>query len=340
MARIYAEWEPQSAVIIAWPARDGDFSNLEDVESSYRDIAKAISRFQRLLILCKDSQHQAQIEKKLERNDNIGFCFAEYNDIWLRDTLFVPVEIDQTTVLLNFQFNGWGEKYPFALDKTLSRRLQRTGVFSDTQLVDVDFVLEGGSIESDGCGTLLTTSHCLFNPNRNPQLSHPRIAEQLRHSLGTERIFWLEQAELSGDDTDAHIDTLARFCHPQCIAYTCCDDDTDPHYSSLKTMEQQLQSFRSQQGEPYQLIPLPLPKAVFDADGYRLPANYANFLIINGAVLVPIYDDPKDEIVLARLANGFPDREIIAIPCKPLVHQYGSLHCMTQQLPADVRLIS
>jgi agmatine deiminase len=149
-------------------------------------------------------------------------------------------------------------------------------------------------------------------------------------------VLWLDHGELEGDDTDAHIDMLARFCSPYTIAYTQCTDRSDSHYAGLNAMEKQLGTFTTLEGHPYQLLPLPLPAPVHSADGERLPASYANFLIINGAVLVPVYDDPADAIALKRLTGTFPDRQIIAINCLPLIHQYGSLHCATMQLPAGI----
>ena len=156
--------------------------------------------------------------------------------------------------------------------------------------------------------------------------------------LGAKRILWVEQSNLAGDDTDAHIDTLARFCDANTIAYTSCDDSEDTHYQSLKNMEAQLKSFRTAAGEPYKLVALPMPKPIMDENGQRLPANYANFLIINEAVMVPVYDDPMDKVAIERLTACFPDRQIIPTPCRPLVHQYGSLHCASMQVPAFVTL--
>jgi agmatine/peptidylarginine deiminase len=203
---------------------------------------------------------------------------------------------------------------------------------------DVAFILEGGSVESDGINTIMTTKQCLLNPNRNKGLSQQDIESQLLQQFGAERVLWIDQPNLSGDDTDAHIDTLARFCTADTIAYTSCDDTSDPHYPSLKNMEAQLRDLQTASGTAYHLIPLPMPEAIFDEEGQQLPANYSNFLIINGAVMVPVYEDPNDAIALRRLAECFPKHTIIATPCRPLVHQYGSLHCMTMQFPAIVRL--
>jgi len=341
MIRFPAEWEPQSAVVIAWPHHHGDFDNLSAVEDSYHFIAMAISRFQPLLIICKNGEHQEHIQNQLQHNEQIHYLQADYNDIWVRDTVFLSLEWQHPKAklqLLNFRFNGWGDKYPHEADNALNLALFAHPLFKGLPNASVDLVLEGGSVESDGQGTLLATKNCLFNPNRNPHLSQEAIASQLQNYLGIKRILWVEQDHLDGDDTDAHIDTLARFADAETIAYTSCDDVLDPHYQSLKNMEAQLQAFTRENGEPYRLVALPLPKPIFDEHGQRLPANYANFLFINSAVLVPVYDDANDAVALDRLANCFPDREIIATPCRPLVHQYGSLHCASMQIPAFVTL--
>ena len=341
MIRFPAEWEPQSAIIMAWPHATGDFSNLSAVEDSYHFIATAITRFEPLLILCKDGEHQQHIQAQLSGVPDIHYIQADYNDIWLRDTVFLSLEWQHpkvSTQLLNFSFNGWGNKYAHQADNDLNLHLFAHPIFQGHPNATLDLVLEGGSIESDGQGTLLTTKNCLFNPNRNPHLSAAAIAGELQNYLGAQRILWIEQDNLAGDDTDAHIDTLARFVDEQTIAYSSCDNPQDPHYAGLKNMEQQLQGLRTVSDEAYHLVALPLPQAIFDEHGQQLPANYANFLIINGAVLVPVYDDPLDQLALERLAECFPDREVIATPCRPLVHQYGSLHCASMQIPAAIKL--
>lgn len=341
MIRFPAEWEPQSAVVIAWPHATGDFANLSAVEDSYHFIATTITRFQPLIVICKDSAHQAHIESLLNQNTEIHYIQADYNDIWVRDTVFISAEWQHEKAklqLLNFGFNGWGNKYPHAADNALNLTLFAHPLFKGHPTATLPLVLEGGSVESDGQGTLLTTQNCLFNPNRNPHLSADALTSQLQNYLGVKRILWLEQDNLAGDDTDAHIDTLARFCDANTIAYTSCDNPQDPHFASLKNMEAQLQAFRTATDAPYQLVALPMPQPITDDDGAPLPANYSNFLIINGAVMVPVYDDPMDAVALDRLAGCFPDREIIPTPCRPLIQQYGSLHCASMQIPAFVRL--
>jgi len=336
MIRFPAEWEPQSAVLIAWPHETGDFIHLDEVETSYRFIAETISRYQRLFIVCRDDAHESRIRGLIESNDNIVFIHARVNDIWVRDTVFLTVEEDGKPLLLNLRFNGWGEKYPHDDDNALNQKLLASPAFAGVQSLAIDFILEGGSVESDGRDTIMTTRQCLLNPNRNKDLSKHEIERQLGLSFGASRVFWIDQPNLPGDDTDAHIDTLARFCSADTIAYTASDDETNAQYESLKNMEIQLQALRTRGNKSYRLVPLPLPTAIFDEDGRQLPANYSNFLVINQAVMVPVYEDPMDAVALERLAGCFPEHKIIPTPCRPLVHQYGSLHCMTMQFPACV----
>lgn len=239
--------------------------------------------------------------------------------------------------MLDFTFNGWGNKYPATADNNLTRNLFQQKAFSETPLTSIDMVLEGGAIEVDGEGTLLTTKSCLLSPTRNADLSLSQIEENLKKYLGIERILWLEHGALAGDDTDGHIDTLARFIDPHTICYVKCSDPQDTHFQTLQAMENELRAFRDYQGNPYRLIPLPLPKPIYaDFDGRRLPATYANFLFVNDGILVPTYDDAANDEAFYILAECFSDREIVTMPCLPVVQWYGSLHCMTMQLPAGV----
>jgi agmatine/peptidylarginine deiminase len=336
MIRFPAEWEHQSAILIAWPHSSGDFSNrLELIDKAYNFISETIAQYQKLIIVCHDDQHQQHIKSLFNNDFNMAYIKAAVNDIWVRDTTFLSVMNDGKPQLLNFRFNGWGGKYPHHEDDALNHKLLAQAPFQGVCHKDVDFILEGGSIESDGKHTLLTTNQCLLNSNRNTGYTKKDIEHQLSLHLGAKRVLWLDQENLAGDDTDAHIDTLARFCSETVIAYTSCADSGDDHYQSLNLMESQLRGFRTASNEPYTLVDLPMPKAIYDEEGQRLPANYANFLIINNAVMVPSYDDPMDEIAALRLTDCFPERKIILTPCRSLVHQYGSLHCMTMQFPEN-----
>lgn len=335
------EWAPQSAVQLTWPHAEGDWApHLALVEPSFVEIARQVSLRERVLIACNDADHLAHVRALLTR---AGVAMAQVrlfavpsNDTWARDHGPITVLDGNRPLLLDFGFNGWGLKYRANLDNQITRRLHGLGAFGDAPLRTVGLILEGGGIESDGAGTLLTTSQCLLSPNRNPHLDQAGLEAELRRCFGVERVLWLQHGYLAGDDTDSHVDTLARLCDPRTIAYVRCDDPADEHYAELQAMEAELRTFRTADGQPYRLVPLPWPAPKFDAEGERLPATYANFLIINGAVLVPTYDDPKDAEALAALAACFPEREIVGVPCAPLILQFGSLHCVTMQIPEGV----
>lgn len=335
------EWAPQSGVMLTWPHPHGDWaSRLATVEPVFVAIAREVARRERVLISCYDEAHGRDVQGALTAGgvamDSVRLFVAESNDTWARDHGPITVLADHRPLLLDFEFNGWGRKYRADLDNTLTRRLHAAGAFGATAIEPVELVLEGGSIEVDGEGTLLTTSRCLLSPARNPKLSRPQIETRLKSLLGVTRILWLDHGYLAGDDTDSHIDTLARLCDAHTIAYVACDDPHDEHYPELKAMEAELKALRTASGAPYRLVALPWPRVRLNEDGERLPATYANFLIINGAVLVPTYDDPADARALSALATCFPDREIVPVPCLPLIFQYGSLHCVTMQLPEGV----
>ncbi|MEY3052843.1 MAG: hypothetical protein RLY31_2628 [Bacteroidota bacterium] len=328
------EWAPQRAVMLTWPHAGTDWAPyLDEACRCFSDIAVAIARYQSLLVVCQDAGlvRSWLPEELLPR---IRFAERPTNDTWARDHGPLTVSVEGEIRLLDFKFNGWGLKFAADKDNLLTRSLYEAGCFPSGQryVNQLNFVLEGGSIESDGCGTLLTTAACLLSPNRNGASTREEIEGYLREHLGAERILWLCNGYLAGDDTDSHIDTLARFCDAGTIAYVQCADETDEHYDALRRMESELQDFRRADGEPYRLIPLPMAAAVRDTDGHRLPATYANFLIINGAVLVPAYGTPLDEVARERLQQVFPDRDVLLIDCLPLIRQHGSLHCVTMQL--------
>ena len=335
------EWAPQSGVMLTWPHVHGDWAaRLATVEPVFVAIAREVSRRERVLISGHDDNHRDHIKRLLITAgvdvSNVILRTVSSNDTWARDHGPITVLCRDEPTLLDFNFNGWGGKYPHDLDNTVTRRLYQSGAFGTTPLQIIDWVLEGGSIEVDGAGTLLTTTRCLLAPTRNPEFTRERLEKSLMESLGLNRILWLKHGYLAGDDTDSHIDTLARFCDARTIAYVACDDPDDEHYAELTAMERELKQFHAADGSLYRLVALPWPRAKYNEDGDRLPATYANFLIINDTVLVPTYDDPADSTALERLAKCFPEREIVAIDCLPLIYQYGSLHCVTMQLPAGV----
>lgn len=339
--RLPPEWAPQSSVMLTWPRSDGDWSpDYASVERCHTQLASEISKHEQVLITCMDAAHADKIRRMVKavggRPERLHLYALPSNDAWARDHGPITVLKDGRPTLLDFVFNGWGAKYPHQDDNRITQALHARGAFGATPLESYELVLEGGSIEVDGEGTLLTTESCLLNPNRNPMLNRAQIEAQLRRRLGVDRFLWLKQGAIDGDDTDGHIDTLARFCDARTIAYQACDDRNDPHYSDLQAMAAELRALRRKDGEPYALLPLPWPQAIHDRTGRRLPATYANFLIINGAVLVPTYNDAADAAALAALQPVFPGREIVPVMCRPLIYQYGSLHCVTMQLPSGI----
>jgi len=317
--RMLAEWEPQSAVQLTWPHAQTDWAPmLAEITAVYEEMAREISKRERLIIV-----------------DDIP-----HNDTWARDHGFISVEGARGegrgagVILLDFKFNGWGEKFEAALDNAINRQLYERGLVEGTYESHLDFVLEGGSIESDGKGTIFTTECCLMAPHRNQPLSKEEIDERLRLWLGAERIVWLQHGSLIGDDTDGHIDTLVRICPNDTLLYTGGDND----HPDLALMEQELQALRTLDGRPYRLLKLPLPRPIYDRGeglevrGERLPATYANYLVINGAVLVPTYDQPDlDAEAMRTVGEAYPEREIVGIDCRAVIRQHGSLHCCTMQ---------
>ena len=307
-----AEWEPQSMVQLTWPHKDTDWAPiLNEITAVYEEMAHEIRKREPLLIV-----------------DQIP-----HNDTWARDHGFITVEEtsfdhkSKALILLDFCFNGWGEKFEAALDNQINRQLYDQGLVKGLYEDHLDFVLEGGSIESDGKGTIFTTECCLMAPHRNQPLTKAEIEERLKEWLGAERIVWLQHGSLLGDDTDGHIDTLVRICPDDTLLYTGGDED----HPDLIKMERELQELRTLDGKPYRLLKLPLPRPIYD-DGDRLPATYANYLVINGAVLVPTYNQPDlDAEALRIIGEAFPDREIVGIDCRAVIKQHGSLHCCTMQ---------
>lgn len=379
--RFPAEWEPQSAVLLAWPHAGTDWApRLASVQQAYIGLIAAITRFEPVLLCVADETLRTHAETRLAEAgvdaSRFGCVVVEYDDTWLRDT--GPVTLvsgiadprieseagsaatqthrardmpelgdddateateslsvhagaeDPAFVLLDFRFTGWGGKFEAGHDDRLVEALAGTGLFGQAAHQMVDFALEGGAIETDGQGTLLTTWRCL--QARHPGQARETLARKLCDLLHQDRVLWLEHGALQGDDTDAHIDTLARFAAPDAIVFQSCDDPADPHYADLQAMQGELAAFRTADDQPYRLFGLPWPRPILDA-GRRLAASYANFLIVNGAVLMPAYDDPADTVAAGVLAQAFPARQIVPVPCRPLIWQNGSLHCLTMQLP-------
>ena len=310
--RLPAEWEPQWGVQLTWPHAQTDWAPmLDEIIATYEEMAREIRKREELLVVGEPS-----------------------NDTWARDHGFITLVDDEGHArLLDFKFNGWGEKFPAELDNAINRRLYDEDKVKGEYVDCLDFVLEGGSIESDGKGTIFTTSGCLLAPHRNQPLTKAEIEDRLKQELHAERILWIDYGNLVGDDTDGHIDTLVRICPDDTLLYIGAGEPDDEQYEELRLMEEQLKTFRTLDGKPYRLMKLPMPRPII-FEGERLPATYANFLVINGSVLVPTYDQPDlDAEALSLIAEAFPGREIVGIDCRSIIKQHGSLHCCTMQYP-------
>ena len=337
--RLPAEWEPQSAVLIAWPHADTDWADrLAEVETTYVALAAAVTRFEPLIVVVADAKLRAHVEGKLrEAGVDLGrvrLIELPYDDTWLRDSGPITLKDDRGAFqLTDFRFTGWGGKFGAEQDDALVAGLAQAGVFGRAAHRRIDWALEGGGIESDGAGTVLTTWRCLVQ--RHPEQSREEMSAILRDGLHAGRILWLDYGYLEGDDTDAHIDTLARFAPDGRIVFQACDDLDDAHHDELSRMAGELAALCMADGTPYELHPLPWAKPIVD-EGRRLAASYANYLIVNGGVLVPAYGDPADDEAARIIGAAHPGREVVQVPCRPLIWQNGSLHCITMQLPAGI----
>ena len=300
---------------------------LDEITATYHEIAREIAKREELLIVAPEEPNSSLF--------TFHSSLFTSNDTWVRDHGFITLTDDEGHHrLLDFCFNGWGEKFPAELDNAINRRLYDEGKLGGKYVDCLDFVLEGGSIESDGRGTVFTTTGCLLAPHRNQPLTKAQIEERLKRELHAERILWIDHGNLTGDDTDGHIDTLVRICPDDTLLYMGCDNPEDEQYAELRLMEEQLKTFRTIDGRPYRLKKLPMPRPIYDGDN-RLPATYANFLVINGAVLCPTYAQPDlDAEALRIIGEAFPDREIVGIDCRSIIKQHGSLHCCTMQFPS------
>ena len=332
-----AEWAPQSGIQLTWPHAGTDWAHmLTEVQVCFAAIAREITQRELLLIVTPEPEEVKKQISATVNMQNVRFMECETNDTWARDHGAITMLDAEGASLLDFMFNGWGLK--FASDKVhlIPRQAVKVGFLNGRYVNRLGFVLEGGSIESDGLGTLLTTSECLLSPNRNGQMSRNEIEDYLCSVFHLKQVLWLDHGYLAGDDTDSHVDTLARLCSPDTIAYVQCTDTQDEHYEALHQMEEQLKTFRTLNGNPYRLLALPMVDKI-EEEGERLPATYANFLIMNDAVLYPTYRQPEnDQRAKEVLQEAFPEYEIVGIDCRTLIKQHGSLHCVTMQYPAGV----
>ena len=333
-----AEWYPQSGIQLTWPHENTDWAYmLDEVTACYIELAREIAKRERLLIVTPCPEYVKQLLQGVVDMKAVILVECPTNDTWARDHGGITLLRDGKPCICDFKFNGWGLKFAANLDNLITSKLFAQNRFDARYENRLNFVIEGGALESDGAGTLLTTSECLLSPNRNGEWAKDRIEAYLKETFGLQRVLWLDHGYLAGDDTDSHIDTLARFAPDDTIVYVRCTDNTDEHYEALHRMEEQLRSFTTIEGKPYRLLPLPMANAVYDENNERLPATYANFLIMNDAVLYPTYRQPDNDREAAEvLKTAFPNREIVGIDCTPLIRQHGSLHCVTMQYPKHV----
>lgn len=335
--RLPAEWERQDFMQLTWPHENTDWAPILDrITEVYLNMAREIARRERLLIVTQKSADSLRAILSEHLGDaemaRITFFECDTNDTWARDHSFITLVSDGGKRLLDYCFNGWGMKFAAEKDNAINTKLKEmlSGDYADR----LDFVLEGGSIESDGCGTIITTSQCLLAPNRNQPMTKEQIEARLKADLCADRVLWLDYGNLVGDDTDGHIDTIVRLAPNDTLLYIASDDPDDEQFEDFRCLERQLKELRTASDEPYNLLRLPMPDAIIE-DGERLPATYANFVILNGAVLVPTYGQPgKDAEAMRIIGGAFPDREIIGIDSRAVIVQHGSLHCCTMQFPS------
>jgi agmatine deiminase len=334
--RLPAEWEPQDALMLAWPHLANGWKNdIAEIDAVFVELIRAAARFQPVLLVCKDEALRAHATVLLQQGSvNMQNCLIKTvptDDVWMRDAGPIGITENGKLKLLDFRFNAWGGKYKSSNDDQINRRLAEQDVFA-CELQSVPMILEGGSIESDGKGSLLTTQSCLLTDTRNACYDQARIEQLLKQFLGVETVQWLKHGHIEGDDTDGHVDTLARFCPDDVIAYASCNDPDDVNHAELAAMEKELQAMQQADGSAYTLVAFPIPASKYDSRGKRLACTYVNFMIINGAILCPLYDDPMDEVAMSKLQSIFPEHEIIGINALPVVEQSGSFHCLCMQL--------
>lgn len=328
--------------MLTWPHLGTDWADrLDIVYPVFARIGSAIAEREMLLSVCHSPGHASDVLQSLEqaggRTDRLLFAIADSNDSWARDHGPLTTLRDGHALLNDFVFNGWGGKFESALDNAIPAQLHAQQAFPHIDMQAHALVLEGGAIETDGQGTLLATRSSVMSQSRNPGLEAAEIEQSLADLLGFDRFLWLDHGDVSGDDTDGHVDTLARFADPDTIIHATAPPG-DQDYAELNAMAAQLGGFRTRAGRSYRLLPLPFPGVHHDHDGRRLPATYANFLLINGAVLLPVYGVAADTQAIAVIRQAFPGREVVPIDCRAIIVQSGSLHCLTMQFPQQVEL--
>ncbi|MDE5652193.1 MAG: agmatine deiminase family protein [Muribaculaceae bacterium] len=336
--RFLAEWEPQGGILMALPDTftDWEYMLIEVLDCYARIISAMTSEGVRVVLLCASRERAVELLGSIVEQPLVTLVEAEYNDTWTRDYGPLAVERAGRNRALDFGFNGWGLKFASDRDNLVNLHLRDKFIILPAQYRNErDFTLEGGSVETDGRGTILTTTRCLTSPNRNGGKSIAQLNEILHDRLGASHVLWLNYGALEGDDTDSHIDTLARMAPGDTIIFIGCRNVDDPHFEQLLTMRAELTLFRTPSGDPYNLVELPLPDPIYDSDGCRLPATYANYLVTDRVIFMPTYAQPaNDTLACQTIRIAFPDHKVVPVDCRALICQHGSLHCATMQLHA------
>ncbi len=336
-----AEWEPHAATWMSWPSRkDTSFpggDHHDRVLPVFLEMIRTITSSERLYLNCTDPADRQYVESHLEAEVRRKLVLTDIPAVypWCRDhgAIFVVNDELGEVAATSWQYNAWGGKYPEAFpDNEISGAMARLLGLADH---DTGLVLEGGSIDANGCGTVITTESCLLNPNRNPGLSRNQIEDRLRDWLGFEKVLWLHDGIVC-DDTDGHIDDITRFINPETVVTVIEENEDDVNHRPLEENYQRLCRMSTEDGSRLNVITLPMPAPVI-VEGERLPASYANFYIANEVVLLPVFGDPKDDEAVAVLREAFPGRRIAPIDSRELVWGLGSFHCLTQQVPAAPR---
>lgn len=339
MKEFLPEWTACDGILLALPEAHTDWHYiLDEARAQYRRLVNALTGEGEHVVLLCTCLDEARSLFDEDDTDDITFVETKYNDTWTRD--YGPLTILKHGDLrcLDFGFNGWGLKFAADRDNQVNRHLKEKGVFTKgIYRNETGFILEGGSVDTDGKGTILTTTRCLCSPNRNGYLNKAEADSRLRKYLGAEHVLFLDYGALIGDDTDSHIDTLARMAPDNIILFTGCREVEDPQFEELLKMRAQLSMFRNAEGEAYNLVELPLPSPIYDENGERLPATYANYLVTDKTIFMPTYAQPeKDELAMQTVRIAFPAHKVVGVDCRTLIKQHGSLHCATMQLPKGV----
>jgi agmatine deiminase len=339
--RMPAEWEPHAATWLSWPHKEASWpGNFAPIPKLYERLVRTISRHEHVHILAGklDEEERSTVPTEIANMANVTVHPVATDDSWIRDsgpTFLVGSKAKSKPALVNWGYNAWGGKYPpFDLDDAIPAEV---AAITGRQMFFPEMILEGGAVDVNGNGSLLTSEQCLLNPNRNPELSKEDIEEKLRDYLNVTQILWLREG-IVGDDTDGHIDELARFVNPTTIVCAVEENENDENYAVLQENLERLRSFRDLDGRPFTIIPLPMPQPLMytpeNGDAQRMPGSYCNFYIANGVVIVPKFDDPADARVLDILRPLFPGREVIGFRARELAWGLGAFHCITQQEPA------